>query len=148
MSTAANAVLDRGLLHWLGAAAPVAADAPAEQMPRYTVDTSWPKLPPPNKWTFGEMGGMFVDASDHVWVVQRPGTLFLWERPPRSIRRRGVAVCRRRRSWSSIQQGNLVQAWGGTGKGYEWPTTEHGHPGRSQRLCLGRRQFDATGAQG
>ncbi|WP_129778256.1 NHL repeat-containing protein [Peristeroidobacter soli] len=125
MRTAANLFLTAAFA-LLGSAAPVAADAPAEQMPRYTVDTSWPKLPLPNKWTFGEMGGMFVDANDHVWVVQRPGTLFPWEKAAALDPPTGRCCVPAPPVMEFDPQGNLVQAWGGPGKGYEWPSTEHG----------------------
>ena len=110
----------------LASAAPVAADAPTDQMPRYSVDVTWPKLPLPNKWTFGEMGGMFVDANDHVWVVQRPGTLFPWERAAALDPPTGRCCVPAPPVMEFDPQGNLLQAWGGPGKGYEWPTTEHG----------------------
>jgi len=95
-------------------------------MPRYSVDVTWPKLPLPNKWTFGEMGGMFVDANDHVWVVQRPGTLFPWERAAALDPPTGRCCVPAPPVMEFDPQGNLLQAWGGPGKGYEWPTTEHG----------------------
>jgi len=95
-------------------------------MPRYSVDTSWPKLPLPNKWTFGEMGGMFVDANDHVWIVQRPGTLFPWEKAAALDPPTGRCCVPAPPVMEFDPQGNLVQAWGGPGKGYEWPSTEHG----------------------
>nr|WP_298725020.1 hypothetical protein [uncultured Steroidobacter sp.] len=110
----------------LGSAAPVAADAPTDQMPRYSVDTTWPKLPLPNKWTFGELGGMFVDANDHVWIVQRPGTLFPWEKAAALDPPTGRCCVPAPPVMEFDPQGNLVQAWGGPGKGYQWPTTEHG----------------------
>src|SRR5690349_2029429 len=37
-------------------------------MPQYKIDTSWPKLPLPNNWTFGLIGGIFVDSRDHVYI--------------------------------------------------------------------------------
>jgi DNA-binding beta-propeller fold protein YncE len=39
-------------------------------VPRYEVDPSWPK-PLPDRWVTGEMGGVCVDAQDHVFIVQR-----------------------------------------------------------------------------
>ncbi len=95
-------------------------------VPRYQVDTSWPKLPLPNNWALGAIGGIFVDSRDHVWVVQRPGTLFPWERgaaasPPRS------SCCFPAPPVIEFDQdGNVVRAWGGPGDGYDWPAVEHG----------------------
>jgi len=94
--------------------------------PRYQFDASWPNLPLPNNWTLGQVGGLFVDSRDHVWVVQRPGTLVSWERgaaesPPRS------SCCVPAPPVIEFdQEGNVLQAWGGPGEGYDWPTTEHG----------------------
>lgn len=110
----------------LGAAAPVAADSPTPDMPKYVVDASWPKLPLPNKWTFGELGGMFVDSRDHVWIVQRPSTLFPWEKAAAYDPPRGRCCVPAPSVMEFDPQGNLVQAWGGPGQGYDWPTTEHG----------------------
>jgi DNA-binding beta-propeller fold protein YncE len=38
--------------------------------PKFEVDPSWPK-PLPGRWVTGEIGGVCVDAQDHVFVVQR-----------------------------------------------------------------------------
>src|SRR5580693_603472 len=46
--------------------------ASAQDAPKYKYDSSWPKLPLPNKWTFENVSGMYVDKDDHVWVLQRP----------------------------------------------------------------------------
>ena len=43
-----------------------------------------------------------------------------------ATRRARSAASRRRRCSSSTRQGNLVQAWGGPGQGYDWPQNEHG----------------------
>ncbi|WP_425409849.1 hypothetical protein [Hyphococcus sp.] len=112
-----------------GAVAPLMAeelDAPAPAAPHYEVDTSWPKLPLPNNWAIGELGGIFVDERDHVWIVHRPGTLFPWERgaamtPPRS------SCCFPAPPVIEFNpEGEVVGAWGGPGDGYDWPTVEHG----------------------
>jgi hypothetical protein len=29
----------------------------------------------PNNWEMGELGAVFVDANDHIWVISRPRTL-------------------------------------------------------------------------
>jgi hypothetical protein len=39
-------------------------------VPKFEVDSSWPK-PLPNRWVTGEIGGLCVDAKDHVFLVQR-----------------------------------------------------------------------------
>ena len=50
------------------------AYAPALQAqkgaPRYEADLSWPK-PLPNRWVLGGLGGVCVDAQDHVLILNR-----------------------------------------------------------------------------
>ena len=46
----------------------------AEGPPQFKVDASWPKQLP-NNWILGQIGGMTVDAQDHIWVFQRPRSL-------------------------------------------------------------------------
>ena len=38
--------------------------------PRYEVDRAWPK-PLPDKWVIGGLGGLCVDAQDHVFLLNR-----------------------------------------------------------------------------
>src|SRR5712672_3764870 len=40
----------------------------------FAVDPSWPK-PLPKNWILGQVSGIAVDANDHVWLIQRPGSL-------------------------------------------------------------------------
>ena len=93
--------------------------------PVYEVDPFWPK-PLPNDWLIGQVGGIAVDARDHVWVLQRPGSLTRDEagaaqEPPLS------SCCHPAPPVLEVDaDGSLVQAWGGPGAGYEWPQTEHG----------------------
>jgi len=81
--------------------------------PRFRVDPAWPKIP--NNWLFGEVASVSIDAQDHVWVLQRPGTL-----SPAEKSRVAPPVL------EFDAAGNFVQAWGGPGQGYQWPETEHG----------------------
>ena len=103
-----------------------AAEATPPKVPQYKVEITWPKLPLPNKWALGELGGLFVDAGDHVWIVQRPGTLVPYEKaaaldPPTA------SCCFPAPPVIEFDpQGNVVRAWGGPGKGYDWPQSEHG----------------------
>jgi len=46
---------------------------PVRDVPAFRVDPSWPQIPP--NWQFGQVASVAVDADDHVWVLQRPGTL-------------------------------------------------------------------------
>jgi len=101
------------------------APASGEGTPRLAVDPYWPK-PLPNKWILGQIGGIAVDSHDHIWVYQRPGTLSDDERgaaltPPAS------KCCFPAPPVLEFDQaGNLLQAWGGPGTGYDWPRNEHG----------------------
>lgn len=85
----------------------------APDVPKFRVDPAWPKIP--NNWQFGQVASVSIDAQDHVWVLQRPGTLSPEEKP---------------RAAPPLLEfdaaGNFVQAWGGPGQGYEWPNSEHG----------------------
>jgi DNA-binding beta-propeller fold protein YncE len=104
----------------------VDAQRPADTLaPRFEVDAAWPK-PLPNRWLMGQASGVAVDRNDHVWVVQRPKSLTEDERgaalhPPRSL------CCVPAPPVMQFDaEGNLLQAWGGPGAGYEWPDSEHG----------------------
>jgi len=85
----------------------------APGVPKFSVDPAWPRIP--NNWQFGQVASVSVDAQDHVWVLQRPGTLSPEEKP---------------RAAPPLLEfdaaGNFVQAWGGPGQGYDWPNSEHG----------------------
>ena len=83
------------------------------EVPNFQVDPSWPKIP--NNWQFGQVASVAIDAQDNVWVLQRPDTLKPEEKP--------------RAAPPLIEfdsEGNFLQAWGGAGQGYEWPSSEHG----------------------
>lgn len=50
-------------------------DSPAQdRAPRYEVDTSWPK-PLPDRWIIGGLGGVCVDARNHVLILNRQDVL-------------------------------------------------------------------------
>ena len=94
--------------------------------PQYKVDPYWPKELP-NNWVLGQISGMAVDSNDHIWVVQRPGSDTLDEigADPRSPRH---AMCCVPAPPVLVfdAEGNLLKSWGGPGKGYDWPESEHG----------------------
>lgn len=94
-------------------------------VPRFVADPMWPK-PLPNKWTTGAVSGVAVDAHDHIWVIHRPGSIADYEKaaalnPP-------LAECciPAPPVLEFDMAGNLLQAWGGPGEGYQWPANEHG----------------------
>ena len=74
------------------------------------VDPSWPKKLP-HGWVLGEVSGVAVDARDHVWIIQRPRTASGLPAPP---------------VIEFDPEGEVVQAWGGPGRGYDWFGNEHG----------------------
>src|SRR6266702_5454465 len=97
----------------------------AQQVPRFAVDPSWPKQLP-NNWILGQIGGIAVDSHDHIWVYQRPRTLTDEERAA-ALNPPTAKCCVPAPSVMEFdQQGNLLQAWGGPGEGYDWPKSEHG----------------------
>jgi DNA-binding beta-propeller fold protein YncE len=99
--------------------------ARAAEPPRMQVDPFWPK-PLPHNWILGEVSGVAVDAADNVWIIQRPGSLTPDEKgaalhPPRSI------CCFPAPPVIEFDPaGNVLRAWGGPGKGYDWFQSEHG----------------------
>ena len=50
------------------------APAAAQTVPKFQVDPTWPQTLPSN-WIIGTIGGITVDAQDHVWINQRPSSL-------------------------------------------------------------------------
>lgn len=93
--------------------------------PRFVVDPFWPK-PLPNRWILGQVAGVAVDAQDHVWIVQRPKTLSEDEKGATLSPPRNECCVPAPPVMEFDNEGNLVQAWGGPGPGYDWPENEHG----------------------
>ncbi len=60
----------------LSIAAVIGGPAPSAQSgaPRYEADLTWPK-PLPNRWVIGGLGGLCVDAQDHVLILNRQDVL-------------------------------------------------------------------------
>jgi DNA-binding beta-propeller fold protein YncE len=94
--------------------------------PRFEVDPSWPAALP-NNWVVGEVSGIAVDRSDHVWVLQRPRTVGRVARgnaapvpapPPGSVAAPAVL--------EFDAAGGLLQSWGGPGGATPWVANEHG----------------------
>jgi hypothetical protein len=89
------------------------AQSAPRNMPIFQVDPSWPALP--NNWVVGVVSSVNVDRRDHVWILQRPGT---------------VADALKARAAPPVLEfdadGKFVNAWGGAGQGFDWPATEHG----------------------
>jgi DNA-binding beta-propeller fold protein YncE len=106
-------------------AAAYAAHAATPHPPAFKVDPGWPQ-PLPNGWILGQVSGVAVDGDDHVWVLQRPGSLSEDERgatlqPPVS------KCCAPAPPVLEFDaSGKLLRSWGGKGAGYDWPGNEHG----------------------
>jgi DNA-binding beta-propeller fold protein YncE len=81
--------------------------------PKFEVAPGWPTIP--NNWQLGQVASVAVDGQDHVWVLQRPGTL-----GPEEKSRAAPPLL------EFDAAGKFVQAWGGPGQGYDWPNSEHG----------------------
>ena len=99
-----------------GRAGPAAAQArrpAAQDAPTFEVDPAWPRIP--NNWQLGQVSSISVDSQDHVCVLQRSATLSAVEKP-----RAAPPVL------EFDPSGTFIQAWGGPGEGYQWPTSEHG----------------------
>jgi len=95
--------------------------AEARRAFRYEVDPFWPKLPA--KFALGQVGGVAVDALDHIWVLQRPWSLETDEQ----ARNPEAECCTAAPPVMEFNaNGDYLQGWGGPGEGYEWPADEHG----------------------
>jgi len=88
----------------------IAADTPAEKVPVFEVDTTWPQLP--NGWVMGNVSKIAVDSHDNVWLIHRPRTV-----PAGKTAAPPVIEL--------DNSGKFVRAWGGEGDGYDWPDAEH-----------------------
>ena len=95
------------------------------QAPKFTVDPFWPK-PLPNRWLLGQVAGVATDSLDHVWIVQRPRSLTDDEKGATLSPPRNECCVPAPAVMEFDSEGNLLQAWGGPGPGYDWPANEHG----------------------
>lgn len=95
----------------------VEAQSPANsRVPSFQAEPSWPAIP--NGWVFGEVSSVAVDSQDHVWVLQRPGTV-----PAAQQAQAAPAVL------EFDAAGHFMKSWGGPAPaagGYDWPEREHG----------------------
>ena len=82
-------------------------------VPRFEVDPSWPTIP--DGWVLGVVASVAVDDRDHVWVLQRPGSL-----GPEEASMAAPPVL------EFDPEGNFQQGWGGPDPDYDWPGSEHG----------------------
>lgn len=94
-------------------------------LPDYKVVPSWPKVLP-NQWLIGQVGGIAVDRYDNVWVLQRPRSLTVDELGAAQVPPRSECCFAAPPVLVFNPEGDLINAWGGDGPGYNWPTVEHG----------------------
>jgi hypothetical protein len=93
-------------------------------VPTFEVDPFWPK-PLPNKFILGQVGGVFVDPQDHVWIVSRPRTLTK-DQIGASLDPPAAECCVPAPPVIEFDAaGNYMQGWGGPNPNYEWPNNEH-----------------------
>ncbi|HEY4265117.1 MAG TPA: hypothetical protein VGM72_07360 [Micropepsaceae bacterium] len=110
--------------------------------PEYKVDASWPKQLP-NNWIIGQIGGMNVDAQDHIWVFQRPRSL----KPVDLAETKHAKCCIAAPSVIEFDAaGNVLSSWGGPGYNPDWPEVEHGIfvDGKNNILLTGSGNKDGT----
>lgn len=103
----------------------VPADETAAKLPQFLVDPFWPK-PLPHNWIVGQVAGVDVGPDDHVWIVHRPDSLSERERGAEQDPPLGKCCIAAPPVLEFDLSGNLLNAWGGPGGGYDWPATEHG----------------------
>src|SRR3954449_1688054 len=100
-------------------------EAAGTQAPRFEVDPMWPK-PLPNHWVMGSVIGVSVDASDHIWVIHREGSLEEKEKYA-TMKPQAAECCAPAPAVLQFNQaGDLIGSWGGPGQGYDWPSSNHG----------------------
>lgn len=108
----------KGLLALLLFAACAAA---APDAPQYKNDPTWPK-PFAHHWVIGQIGGLFVDPADHIWVLQRPLPYGVDE----AGAKHDLAPAERMPSVLEFDtEGNILKSWGGQGYVPDWPKSEH-----------------------
>src|SRR5271167_4732051 len=90
-----------------------AAHPPDRSLPTFEVDRGWPKVP--TQWKLGDASSVAIDAQDNIWVLHRPRTL----KPEQAAMAAPPVIV-------FDTAGDYIKAWGGAGKGYEWPEREHG----------------------
>src|SRR5258705_2827821 len=65
---------DRTILARLYANTGVYNKSASATVPGFVSDPGWP-APLPHSWLLGQIGGLYVDQHDHIWVYNRPRTM-------------------------------------------------------------------------
>jgi DNA-binding beta-propeller fold protein YncE len=101
--------------------------------PSFVVDPAWPKMLP-NNWIIGDIGGLYVDSHDHIWVYHRPRALVASDAGAlgeggKDAKGAPISVLGHPRRFGQVsgccipapsvlqfdKAGTLLQAWGGPG---------------------------------
>jgi DNA-binding beta-propeller fold protein YncE len=101
------------------------AQASRQQVPLFEPDPLWSEALP-NKWVTGQVGGVAVDSHDNVWVFHRPATIPDGEKGASLTPPRSECCIPAPAVLEFAPNGKFLQAWGGPGAGYEWPSSQHG----------------------
>src|SRR5471032_3392535 len=143
---------DQSILDRLYATTGVYNKSVTAKMPGFVSDPGWP-APLPHSWLLGQIGGLYVDHHDHIWIYNRPRTMTSDE-AALDIRggsdgKNGLGFARPNGSAAdccnaapSVLEfdtgGALLRAWGGpadpgwleshckAADGCIWPNSEHG----------------------
>jgi hypothetical protein len=111
----------------------------AHMVPQFKYDKTWPKQPLPAQWKIGQVVGVHVDTRDHIWIIQRPGSLKNSEKEATDLSTYGAPGGRGNAGGAGRgplagcckpappviafdYQGNVILSWGGPGDGFDWPT--------------------------
>src|ERR1041384_2716173 len=65
---------DQSILDRLYANTGVYQKSATATTPGFVSDPGWP-APLPHSWLLGQIGGLYVDHHDHIWVYNRPRTM-------------------------------------------------------------------------
>jgi len=120
--------------------------------PGFVADPGWP-APLPHSWMLGQIGGLYVDQNDHIWVYNRPRTMTndeaALETRGGGDGKNGLGFARPNGATADCcnaapsvlefdTAGKLLRAWGGpadpgwleshckAADGCIWPNSEHG----------------------
>jgi DNA-binding beta-propeller fold protein YncE len=115
LSVASIMVIERSLL----------AQAGRSQVPLFEPDPLWSQALP-NRWVSGQVGGVAVDSHDNLWVFHRPATIPDSEKAAALDPPQAECCFPAPAVLEFDPTGKFLQAWGGPGQGFEWPTSEHG----------------------
>jgi hypothetical protein len=104
--------------------AAVAAPQAQGNLPVFEVDPFWPKMP--EKFLFGPVRGVAVDAQDHVWIAQDGSSLTADMRGAAADPPQAECCMPAPPIVEFDADGNYIKGWGGPGQGYDWPQQIHG----------------------